>query len=193
MNWNEYLELSEKTMSKEFFSENKKDQFLLHAVMGVLTEVEELIQNENSQNPDKTNLLEEVGDITWYLAILGRETGVDWVDFKQMENIVKSIKPVKEGSQLRLMNIIEHSCGLLDSLKKKLYYNKPINEEDFRLRTSVLFHSVAVYLIYNNLDPDKVFDVNIAKLKSRYGEKFSTERAINRDLETEREILESGK
>jgi hypothetical protein len=34
------------------------------------------------------------------------------------------------------------------------------------------------------------FDVNIAKLKARYGEKFSSERAINRDLETERNILE---
>ena len=36
----------------------------------------------------------------------------------------------------------------------------------------------------------KSFDVNIAKLKARYGEKFSSEKAINRDLETERNILE---
>ena len=36
------------------------------------------------------------------------------------------------------------------------------------------------------------FDININKLKARYGDKFSSERAINRDLETEREILEKG-
>ena len=31
---------------------------------------------------------------------------------------------------------------------------------------------------------------NIEKLKARYGEKFSSDRAINRDLEKERMILE---
>jgi hypothetical protein len=32
---------------------------------------------------------------------------------------------------------------------------------------------------------------NIAKLKARYGEKFSEDRAVNRDLKTERKILEN--
>jgi hypothetical protein len=81
----------------------------------------------------------------------------------------------------------------LDFLKKKLFYNKPINEESFAQKTQMLFDSVSCYLSVNNLDPSKVFDININKLKARYGEKFSTERAINRDLETERSILESGK
>ena len=31
--------------------------------------------------------------------------------------------------------------------------------------------------------------MNIDKLRSRYPEKFSTERAINRDLEQEREVM----
>ena len=35
-------------------------------------------------------------------------------------------------------------------------------------------------------------EANIAKLKARYGDKFSTEKAVNRDLDTERNILESG-
>jgi NTP pyrophosphatase (non-canonical NTP hydrolase) len=191
MNWNEYLELSEKTMSKEFFSEEKRDQYLLHAVIGVLTEVEELIQNSNSEKPDLTNLLEEVGDITWYLAIIGREMDINWFGentYQPMSNLIKSIPPTTH-----LMSIVEHSCGLLDFLKKKLYYNKPIDDVSFRFRACCLFHSVAAYLIVNNLDPSKVFEVNISKLKARYGEKFSTERAINRDLETEREILESRK
>jgi len=179
MNWNEYLELSEKTMSKEFFSDDKKDQFLLHAVMGVLTEVEELIQNDKKENPDSVNLLEEVGDITWYLAILGREVGVNW-------------RHVYSPNEDHLLNIVEYSCSLLDFLKKKLFYNKPINEESFSQKTQMLFDSVSCYLSANSLDPSKVFEINIAKLKARYGEKFSTERAINRDLETEREILESG-
>lgn len=187
MNWNEYLELSEKTMSKEFFSDDKKDQFLLHAVMGILTEVEELIQN--SRNPDSVNLLEEVGDITWYLAILGRELELPSSQLTPHSHNLSLIESLSPNTHL--MNIVEHSCGLLDFLKKKLFYNKTINETDFRLRAVCLVNSVAAYLYVNNLDPSKVFEINIAKLKARYGEKFSTERAINRDLETEREILES--
>ena len=76
MKWNEYLELSEKTLSTQFNCE-EKEQLLLHAVMGILTEVEELLDNHISHgdkeaNLDPTNILEEVGDVTWYLAIIGR-------------------------------------------------------------------------------------------------------------------------
>ena len=40
------------------------------------------------------------------------------------------------------------------------------------------------------LDPNETMNKNIAKLKARYPEKFSKEKALNRDLEKEREILE---
>jgi hypothetical protein len=37
----------------------------------------------------------------------------------------------------------------------------------------------------------KICEINIKKLQARYPEKFTTEKAINRDLKTERTILES--
>ena len=48
------------------------------------------------------------------------------------------------------------------------------------------------YMNHFNINLEDSFDININKLKARYGDKFSSERAINRDLETEREILEKG-
>jgi hypothetical protein len=42
----------------------------------------------------------------------------------------------------------------------------------------------------NNIEIESILDTNIAKLKARYGDKFSSEKAINRDLTTERTILE---
>jgi len=39
-------------------------------------------------------------------------------------------------------------------------------------------------------DWEKIFNTNIEKLRARYPEKFTSDKAINRDLETEREILE---
>ena len=49
---------------------------------------------------------------------------------------------------------------------------------------------VSDYMNNYDIDIEKSFDVNIDKLKARYGDKFSSEKAINRDLETERNILE---
>ena len=42
----------------------------------------------------------------------------------------------------------------------------------------------------HDIDIQKSFDINIAKLKARYCDKISSERAINRDLDNERNILE---
>ena len=41
-----------------------------------------------------------------------------------------------------------------------------------------------------NVSIDDILEKNILKLKARYVNKFSSDKAINRDLETERKILE---
>ena len=67
MNWSEYKILSEKTLSSQFHCD-KQDELLLHAVSGVLTELEEL----TDWNGDEVNKKEEVADSFWYVAILDR-------------------------------------------------------------------------------------------------------------------------
>ena len=56
-----------------------------------------------------------------------------------------------------------------------------------------MFNLMNYYCEVYNTNVSDILDKNIAKLKARYGEKFSSDRAINRDLETERTILEGGK
>jgi hypothetical protein len=79
---------------------------------------------------------------------------------------------------------------LLDPLKKKLFYNKPIDLEKFKITSSLLMLNISDYVNFYDINLEECFEKNIAKLKARYGEKFSSEMAINRDLETERNILE---
>ena len=181
MNWKEYLELSEKTLSTQFHCD-EKEQRLLHAVIGVLTEVEELLDNHIGDEQDSTNMLEEAGDITWYLAIIGREMDLD---YPQLIVKTKNDNPMK-----LVLKIVKNTCKLLDMMKKKLYYNKPIDENLFKTITSLVMLDVSDYMNTYDIDIEKSFDVNIDKLRARYGDKFSSERAINRDLETERNILE---
>ena len=56
MNWKEYLELSEKTLSTEFHHD-PQTRNLLHAVTGILTEIDELLENKIGEE-DHTNLQE---------------------------------------------------------------------------------------------------------------------------------------
>lgn len=181
MNWNEYLELSEKTLSTQFNCDNK-EQKVLHAVIGILTEVEELLENHIGETQDFTNILEEAGDITWYLAIIGREYQLD---YPQLLVRNKNEDPMK-----LVLKIIKNTCKLLDMMKKKIYYNKPIDENLFKTITHFVMLDLSDYMNVYDINIQNSFDINIAKLKARYGEKFSSERAINRDLENERNILE---
>jgi len=180
MNWLEYKELSEKTLSTQFHCDDKKIELILHATMGILTEVEELLDNHLG-DVDRINVLEEIGDVTWYLAIIGREYNLDFPTDLPLTN---------EDPMKIVVSIIKQSCKLLDMLKKKLYYNKPINDESFKQITTLIMILTQSYMNYFNIDIKGSFDVNISKLKARYGEKFSSEKAINRDLEVERKILE---
>ena len=107
------------------------------------------------------------------------------LDYPQLLVKTKNDDPMK-----LVLKIVKNTCKLLDMMKKKLYYNKPIDENLFKTITTLVMLDVSDYMNTYDIDIEKSFDVNIDKLKARYGDKFSSEKAINRDLETERNILE---
>lgn len=191
MNWSEYLPLAEKTLSTQFNCEEEFYQKILHAVVGSLTEVEEILDNYsdgvlmNDLNK-QGSVAEESADIFWYLSILFRELNIDNVnsDRNLLENIDIS-KPFNT-----LISFTKISLKFLDLLKKKIYYNKDIDRNEMIDLSSKMYLILSAYCNHYNTNIGNILDKNIAKLKSRYGEKFSSERAINRDLETERNILE---
>lgn len=179
MEWNEYKILAEKTLSTEFHCD-KNDELLLHAVIGILTEMEELLEN-HSGSEDDVNRGEELADIFWYISIISRK-----YDIQIPPTVSSSIDNPFEIC----INIIKVTLKMLDFLKKKLYYNKAINEDLLTTYTNEVIALISVYASIYNIDIPSILETNIAKLKARYGDKFTSERAINRDLETERIILE---
>jgi len=135
------------------------------------------------------------------------------------------------------INAIHQHCRVLDSLKKHVYYGKPIDTSRYvtaspmMLTTSEsralhgaigtmteaeeLLESIMeglskhefdpvnileecgdmdwyrqILLDVFHLEPDVIRERNIAKLRARYPEKFDSEHALNRDLDTERQKLE---
>lgn len=179
MNWKEYLELSEKTLSKEFNC-SKNDEFLLHGVMGILTELDELLDSEG----DDVNKGEEIADSFWYIAIIDREFNLGLELNRNLLNFNYS------RSQDIVLDLYKKTSKLLDYIKKKLFYNKEINRDEFSTLTVEIFDLFLFYSHFNSINVPYSLNRNIEKLKARYGDKFSSERAINRDLQNERIILE---
>jgi len=188
MTWNEYLTLSEKTLSTEFhIADDLFYQKILHAVIGSLTEVEEILDNYDGTNlttsvEKQGSLGEECADVFWYLAILFRE-----LDVKQLPTYNFD----SENPFNLLMDFTKTGLKFLDLLKKKIYYNKSIDSEVLSNLSLTMYNQMVAYCVLYKIDVEVILDKNIQKLRSRYGDKFSSEKAINRDLDVEKRILES--
>jgi len=176
MNWNDYKVESERTMSLQFNCE-KKEEMILHSIIGILTELEELLEWKE----DKIGKSEELFDIFWYLAIIGREYNLP---------LPKDATCSMENPFEIILSVIKIAIKMLDFLKKKLYYNKPINEDMLIQYYNEISSLLIVYANISDINISDGLDININKLKARYPDKFSSERAINRDLIVERDILQ---
>lgn len=116
MNSKEYVELCKKT---ESLSMDRVADRILHGVIGCGTEAGELLGVVKKtlfygKELDKVNIIEELGDLSWYMSQLIDELGSSW---------------------------------------------------------------------------EKVWDLNIKKLKKRYPHQFTNKDAANRDLEGERKVF----
>ena len=189
MNWIDYLPLAEKTLSTKFNCQDEFYQKILHAVIGLLTEVEEILENyEDGELMVDINkqgsVAEESADIFWYLSILFRELDIRNYNYKPSDDF-KIDTPFNT-----LLSFTKASLKFLDLLKKKIYYNKEIPNETM-IDLSIKLHALLSHFCNQyNVSIDDILEKNILKLKARYGDKFSSDKAINRDLETERKILE---
>ncbi len=88
------------------------------------------------------------------------------------------------------MGLCTEAGEFLDTIKKYIYYGKTLDEVNLVEEQGDIFWYSALALNILKTTFKEVKEKNIEKLKQRYPEKFTEEKAINRDLEKEREILE---
>lgn len=94
------------------------------------------------------------------------------------------------GNIHMVLGMLTETGELADSFKKSLAYDKPIDWPNVQEEIGDLMWYIVNFCTLNNIDIEKVLDNNVKKLRARYGEKFSSEKAITRDLERERKIIE---
>lgn len=90
------------------------------------------------------------------------------------------------------MGLVTEAGEFQDMLKKHVFYGKPLDEVNLKEEIGDLLWYCAIALEALDTDFQAVMQTNIDKLKARYPEKFTEEKAENRDLAKERKILENG-
>ena len=120
-----------------------------------------------------------------------------------IENVLKTesqvtpelIERVSNKSNIRLLHagigMCTESGEFIDALKKHIFYGKTLDIVNLKEEIQDLMWYIGIAMDELGTDFDTEQKKNIAKLKARYGDKFTSDAAINRNLEVERKILES--
>lgn len=90
-----------------------------------------------------------------------------------------------------LMGMQTEIGELTDPFKKQLAYGKEIDWFNVKEEIGDLMWYIGNLCYMLNFDLEEILEKNIEKLKARYPDKFDSEYAIQRDLNKERNILES--
>ena len=174
---------------------------LLHASAGITSEIAELIQvsdkaYENYQvSLDRVNLMEELGDCLWYIGIA--------CDTLDCADIVTDPSNQLTGNAItydedlageltgHCLRLAEYSGLFADfAIKKFVFYGKPFNSEPLVQNLTKIHGIINLILQSAGYTIEDARERNIAKLKARYGAKFTEAAALERNLEVERDILE---
>ena len=88
------------------------------------------------------------------------------------------------------LGLMSEAGEIADALKRHICYGKALDEVNILEEVGDLawYQALAMTAVKRTLEES--LERNIAKLKARYGDKFTAAAALNRNLEAERQALE---
>jgi len=120
-----------------------------------------------------------------YVKLAAKTESCHWLEIKER---------LSNEFQLRLlhsaMGVCTEAGELMDQMKKFVFYGKDLDLANVKEEVGDAMWYLAILCNSLNVNFEEIWEMNIAKLKARYPEKFDEEKALNRDLEKERKILE---
>lgn len=204
MNEVEFLADALKTWSEDdkFMGGDTVVSAVIHATMGLRTELAELLDALKKRliygKPiDVTNVLEECGDILWYAALYAHTRGETFADLRKGVLHLEFRKTERVILDDTSLSVLFRAIGLgltlaneTDDYVASMWFDgNPIIWEYADDRIGALLVITEKILELHDLTLPQAMEANIAKLKVRYGEKFTPEAALTRDLEREGKAL----
>lgn len=92
-----------------------------------------------------------------------------------------------------VLGLVTESAEMADVLKKQHAYGKPIDLVNLKEELGDVLWYIALLCRALDTDMETIAQANIEKLKIRYPERYTNEKALNRNLKAERALLEDYK
>lgn len=159
MNLHEYQIAAERTMGSETSAEAR----LINSVLGIAGESAEIAKEMHSQNLGL--VLEECGDLLWYIAQLHKACGESIGD--------TVIRPLNWGEQNAMRELWSLSGMMADTAKKRYFHGKVVSDFQFVSLARGLAQVVYCILKLQGTTVEEACDLNVAKLLKRHPHGFT--------------------
>lgn len=145
---------------------------LLHGALGLADEAAELAVAKGNNN-----LIEELGDLMWFVAIIADEI-----------KFVPDYRSVGFGGAVA----IHHAVGTISSkVKAHVFYGRKLDDVAIASSLQTIVDFVNFVSGFAGVDMRVVTKGNIQKLQVRYPQAFTEDKANNRDTDAEAQAVES--
>lgn len=117
---------------------------------------------------------------------------------KYVESVLKTKSPHYSPENVHpdlvhaVLGLVTESAELADIIKRAYFYGKgpeSVDKDHIVEEFSDICYYLALGLNIMGTSFEEVMDMNISKLKKRYPDGFSTDKAFNRNLELEKEVF----
>ena len=119
---------------------------------------------------------------------------MDAKEFQKKALVTESLDAFSSQGYERLLHagigLATESGEFLDTIKKSVFYGRDLDEVNLKEELGDILWYVAVAMDVLGTDFETEMKRNIEKLQLRYGEKFTQDQEQNRDLDSERALLE---
>ena len=164
-------------------------QRMSHSCMGLITEIGEVvtelkrmaIYSKPLDEQRKTHILEEIGDVMWYVAIMWNVLDANLEEFISAPKFVPPTDP--EGMYEATSMVLGKQCGQICAVTEDVTMSQDINEDNFTdLSNATHMIYVALQLLAEHCGSsiEQAMNDNIAKLRVRFPDAYSNEAAEGR-------------
>jgi hypothetical protein len=164
---------------------------LLHAALGMSSEVSEILEVSSTFKvqywDDKTrqDILAELGDCCWYLNLacscISKEFGQSSFCTFPVKDDFSANAVFNQGT----LSMSLSAGNVCDMVKAYIFYGKEVNRDFLNKALDAYYAGIIMCCSGMGVHLENILEKNIAKLTERYGDSFSEERALTRNLRKE--------
>lgn len=174
MDLQNYQTQAKRTMNWKLDDNGQLTNFGL-GIVGEFGEVDEILEAIKETQEEVNKIMDEVGDVFWYIANFCTFMGIDWRGLFPQKK-----KRLKLGVVSR--TAFRHASKIADIIKKTTAQHHELNKSGVIANLTGMMDSLMSILAYYGLTPQEVCAYNHMKLIKRYPNGFESERSTNREV-----------